>query len=78
MSQAKEYNFLSFPVGDKPPTNNKADAYQAKEYNFLSCLSQRVTEYSGDRVGGGGVGRIRRRDRDTWRVRERRERCGMW
>ena len=35
-------------------------------------------ECSGNRVGGGGVGRIRRRDRDTWRVRERRGRLGMW
>ena len=35
-------------------------------------------ECSGDRVGGGGVGRIRRRDRrDTWRVRERRGRLEM-
>ena len=35
-------------------------------------------ECSGDRVGGGGVGRMRRRDRGTWRVRERRGRFGMW
>ena len=35
-------------------------------------------EWSGDRVGGRGGGRIRRRDRDTWRVRERRGRFGMW
>ena len=35
-------------------------------------------ECSGNRVGDGGVGRVRRRDRDTWRVRERRGRLGMW
>ena len=35
-------------------------------------------ERSGDRVEGGGGERIRRRDRDTWRVRERRGRVGMW
>ena len=37
-----------------------------------------VGECSGDRVEGRGGGRIRRRDRDTWRVRERRGRFGMW
>ena len=35
-------------------------------------------ERSGDRVEGGGGERIRRRDRDTWGVRERRGRVGMW
>ena len=34
---------------------------------------------SGDRVGSGRVGRMRRRDRDSWRVREWRRWFGsMW
>ena len=45
-------------------------------YQYLNIRER--GECSGDRVGGGGVGRIRRRDRDTWRVRERRGRFGMW
>ena len=35
-------------------------------------------ESSGDRVGDRSAGSIRRRDRDTRRVRERGGRLGVW
>ena len=44
----------------------------------MTSISGKEGKCSGDRVGGGGVGRMRRRDLDTRRVRERRGRFGMW
>ena len=69
------FGYECWKKGIRVPSRG-ATTRRGVRYRYLNMRER--GECSGDRVGGGGVGRIRRRDRDTWRVRERRGRFGMW